>query len=43
MVKFNPVEDYQANMFLKRVLDNPKAFDAVDIVICVSVTQRSFS
>ncbi|KAJ7288668.1 cytochrome P450 [Mycena rebaudengoi] len=28
MVKFNPVEDYQANMFLKRVLDNPKAFDA---------------
>ncbi|KAJ6573817.1 cytochrome P450 [Mycena vulgaris] len=28
MVKFYPVEDYQANMFLKRVLEDPKAFDA---------------
>ncbi|KAJ7685994.1 cytochrome P450 [Mycena rosella] len=27
MVKFYPVENYQANMFLKRVLENPKAFD----------------
>ncbi|KAJ6530989.1 cytochrome P450 [Mycena vulgaris] len=27
MVKFYPVEDYQANMFLKRVLENPAAFD----------------
>ncbi|KAF8173223.1 cytochrome P450 [Mycena galopus ATCC 62051] len=28
MVKFYPVLNYQANMFLKRVLENPKAFDA---------------
>ncbi|KAJ7127635.1 cytochrome P450 [Mycena epipterygia] len=28
MVKFYPVEDYQASMFLKRVLENPKAFEA---------------
>ncbi|KAJ7482980.1 cytochrome P450 [Mycena galericulata] len=28
MVKFYAVEEYQANMFLKRVLENPKAFDA---------------
>ncbi|KAJ7102588.1 cytochrome P450 [Mycena belliarum] len=28
MVKFNPVGEYQANMFLKRVLEDPKAFDA---------------
>ncbi|KAJ7451064.1 cytochrome P450 [Mycena latifolia] len=28
MVKFYPVEEYQANMFLKRVLEDPKAFDA---------------
>ncbi|KAJ6585742.1 cytochrome P450 [Mycena capillaripes] len=27
MVKFYPVEDYQANMFLKRVLENPQKFD----------------
>lgn len=30
MVKFYPVEEYQANMFLKRVLENPKAFDEVE-------------
>ncbi|KAF7332878.1 Cytochrome P450 [Mycena venus] len=28
MVKFNVVENYQANMFLKRVLEDPKGFDA---------------
>ncbi|KAJ6540312.1 cytochrome P450 [Mycena capillaripes] len=28
MANYNPLEDYQANMFLKRVLDDPKAFDA---------------
>jgi hypothetical protein len=33
MVKFNAVEDFQANMFLKRVLEDPKGFDAVRIVI----------
>ncbi|KAJ6530948.1 cytochrome P450 [Mycena vulgaris] len=27
MVKLYPVEDYQANMFLKRVLENPAAFE----------------
>ncbi|KAJ7160375.1 cytochrome P450 [Mycena filopes] len=27
MVKFYPVEDYQANMFLRRVLEKPEAFD----------------
>ncbi|KAJ7911356.1 cytochrome P450 [Mycena leptocephala] len=27
MVKFYPVEDYQANMLLKRVLENPNKFD----------------
>jgi hypothetical protein len=30
MVKFYPVEEYQANMFLKRVLENPEAFDEVE-------------
>jgi hypothetical protein len=29
MVKFYPVEDYQANMLLKRVLENPNKFDEV--------------
>ncbi|KAJ7680093.1 cytochrome P450, partial [Mycena olivaceomarginata] len=29
MVKFYPVQDYQANMLLKRVLENPSAFDEV--------------
>ncbi|KAF8143310.1 cytochrome P450 [Mycena galopus ATCC 62051] len=28
MAKYNSLEDYQANMFLKRVLNDPKAFDA---------------
>ncbi|KAJ6548518.1 cytochrome P450 [Mycena capillaripes] len=28
MVKFNAVEDYQANMFLKQVLEDPKGFGA---------------
>ncbi|KAF7360790.1 Cytochrome P450 [Mycena venus] len=27
MVKFNPMENYQANMFLKRVLEDPKGFN----------------
>ncbi|KAJ7723816.1 cytochrome P450 [Mycena metata] len=27
MMKFYPIEDYQANMFLKRVLENPQAFN----------------
>ncbi|KAJ6517274.1 cytochrome P450 [Mycena vitilis] len=27
MVKFYPVEEYQGNMFLKRVLENPQKFD----------------
>ncbi|KAJ7174153.1 cytochrome P450 [Mycena crocata] len=27
MVKFYPLEDYQANMFLKRVLGDPQSFD----------------
>ncbi|KAJ7664865.1 cytochrome P450 [Mycena rosella] len=27
MIKFYPVEEYQANMFLKRVLGNPEGFD----------------
>jgi hypothetical protein len=31
MVKFYPVEDYQANMLLKRVLENPDKFDEVVI------------
>jgi hypothetical protein len=30
MVKFYPVEDYQANMLLKRVLENPNKFDEVN-------------
>lgn len=33
MVKFYPVLDYQANMFLKRVLENPSAFDEVSIYL----------
>ncbi|KAJ7823535.1 cytochrome P450 [Mycena leptocephala] len=31
MVKFYPVKDYQANMLLKRVLENPDKFDEVVI------------
>ncbi|KAJ7644946.1 cytochrome P450 [Roridomyces roridus] len=27
MARFNPTEEYQANMFLKRVLENPAAFE----------------
>jgi hypothetical protein len=29
MVKFQPTEDYQATMFLKRVLDSPGQLDQV--------------
>jgi hypothetical protein len=39
---FNAVEDYQANMFLKRILEDPKGFDAVYLVHSLKLTITDF-
>jgi hypothetical protein len=39
IVKFQPTEDLQATMFLKRVLDSPEKLDQVRFISCHYITK----